>query len=159
MPKSLQDRLKDNYEQWEYSPEGIHYSFGGSHGILQEHEAVFFKAISKLPKNIIDFTQNIFFTSHRPDDFGECFLLHGKTSKKYIAIVHLYSSLWKKPLRKIVETIAHEIAHAYLKHEWNDITRNGEQEEIQADKLASKWVGHKINSYKRYDCRRSQRVN
>ena len=144
LQKKIEKKIRD-YEKWEYSPGGIHYNFAGIHGLEANHEGLFFKALSKLPKKVIDFSENIFFVSHHPGGLGECYLLKKtKNIGKYFAIVHLFSALWERPIKKIEETIAHEIAHAYLRHDWTELSERSVQEELEADKLASKWLKRKV---------------
>ena len=76
MAKVPTQQLDDGYEEWEYSLEGIHYNFSGSYYFLTpEQEVLFFHALSKLPKEIIDFAQDIYFTSINSKCFAETFTL------------------------------------------------------------------------------------
>lgn len=64
MNKSTSSLPKDNFEKWEYSPEGIQNSFAGYTGFSSpDHEFAFFKALAELPHEIIDFAKGIYFTS------------------------------------------------------------------------------------------------
>jgi hypothetical protein len=138
--------IADKYGEWEFSPEGIHSNFAGNYYFpSQEQEAIFFTALSKLPRSIIKFTRKIYFTSSNYNDYAETFTFNSKLFKGQIAIINLYPKIWRLPFEKFVAWIAHEIAHAYLKHELgyaHDIVK-----EKEADELASKWLGRKINNY------------
>ena len=141
--KQLKDRAKE-YKEWEYSPEGIHYRFGGLYGINDPQlESIFFTTLSKLPKEVVDLAEKTLFSWG--DALTESYIIKSHSLKDFKAIVILYNSLRKKPLRKIEEIIAHEIAHVYLKHDWG--FKHNLDRELEADELASKWLGHKITHY------------
>ena len=134
----------DKYKTWEYSPEGIQYRFGGIHGIDDpELAAKFLTTLSKLPKKVVDFAEKIFFSWGNP--LAETYNIRCDSLKSYKSIVIFYESLRKRSLIKIEETIAHEIAHAYLKHDVG--IKHNLDKEIEADRLASKWLGRKITHY------------
>lgn len=148
MSNKLNNSWAKGYDKWEYSPEGIHNRFAGYNAFAtQEQEVVFCQALSKLPKEVVDLAVKIYFTSPGSTLIGEAFTLRGTSLKRHKAIIILYPRLWNKSFDKIIEYIAHEIAHVYLKHAWGDT--HSLEKEVAADNQASKWVGRKINYYKR----------
>lgn len=129
--------MNDNYNEWEVSPEGIHSSFAGNYYFQsQEREIQFFHALSRLPKEIIIFAKNIYFTAASYNDYAETFTLGSKSIQGYLAIIILYPKIWELPFDKFVDWLAHEIAHAYLKHELG--STHSIAKEKEADELASK---------------------
>ena len=142
----------DNFEDWEYLPEGIQNSFAGYTGFSSsDHEIIFFKALAELPHKVIDFAKEIYFTSTSKASSGETFNLRGDFIKRHSAIVILYPRTWRFSFKMITNIIAHEIAHVYLGHEWGET--HSIEKEIEADDLASKWLGRKINYYRKLEKR------
>lgn len=131
---------------WEYSPEGIHYSYAGIYGIDDNQLRKFFEALTQLPCKIIDFAkENIFFTSAHEGYIAECYNLKGARFKLYNFLVVFHEETWRQNKKEFENTVAHEIAHAYLEH---DILGEIKQE-LDADKQAGKWLGRQIYNYKR----------
>lgn len=143
---TVEQKREEDYEDWEYSPNGISYMFAGVHGIDPEYEGVFSIALHELPRKIVDFAKkNIYFDSTRSKDNASYY--DSKSFKKYRGIVRIELSVWKKSPKKIEEIIAHEIAHAYLRHEFG--LQHSKEDELEADRLASKWLGRKIDFYEK----------
>lgn len=130
-------KAQQDFSKWEYSPEGIHYRFAGFHGFSDNNqEYSFFKALAKLPPAIIDFAENIFFNSGSTGAGAHCLYIKDKKQFPYIAIIYFDPGTWNQPQKNIEEDVAHEIAHAWLKHGLIDSSKK----EIAADKLASSWL-------------------
>lgn len=145
--KSSPIKLDDGMEEWEYSPEGIQYRFAGIYGFSSmEQETLFFAALSKLPKNIIDFSEKIFFTSGSLETKGAQAFVPGD---QYIGVVYFDPKFWESELTEIVDSVAHEIAHIYLGHTVEGKLKKGREIETAADKLASKWLKRKVTAGQR----------
>ncbi|HUQ85341.1 MAG TPA: hypothetical protein VM077_03365 [Candidatus Limnocylindrales bacterium] len=129
-------KVKDNIEL----AERIMQSFAGNYSFIgQEQEIYFFSGLAKLPEDVIEFAKDIYFCSDPAAGFyAETFLLTGKNSKQYKAIVNFKANFWKLSDKKRVDGIAHEIAHVYLGHEWGE-THQGKKE-IDANNLATEWI-------------------
>ena len=140
-------RLKEEHEAWEYSPEGIDYRFAGVHGIEgEEKRGMFFGALSKLPRKIVDYAVNYLFVDATQGGDNANYY-DSKSFKKYRGVIRFEPGVWNKSLKKIEEIIAHEIAHAYLRHEFG--MHHTRANELAADELASKWLGRKIDYYEK----------
>lgn len=126
----------DNETEWEYTLQGIHYNLnGGSSGMIENLDIYqrLLETIAKLPHEIIDFvTESVFFMD------GSSQWLPLNTLRKYKGIVILDNNLHKSSTEEQEFTIAHEIAHAKLKHHLSSYPEEGQEKE--ADNLAKKWL-------------------
>jgi len=68
--RNRRNKLRKSYDNWRYSPEGIHYHFGGCYTLTNKQQALLFRSLAKLPKKIIEFTEKIFFMSEMPEGKG-----------------------------------------------------------------------------------------
>lgn len=145
MGKTAKDelaKLTKQEEQQLYSPEGIHYRFAGYYKLgSKEQERLLFTALSKLPKEAVDFAESILFVSSTPDAGGaQTLLLPDKSN--YKTVIHLEPKFWEAKSKEVEEGIAHEVAHAFLKHRF-DTNNNLKDIEKEADDLAGKWLRRK----------------
>lgn len=88
------------------------------------------KTLQKLPKDVYSFViENIQF-----EEAMDCCLPIPEIKKSFLVLVQKDASICK---------IAHEIAHAYLKHPayTNISVQKGKEFEEQATELAEKWLG------------------
>jgi len=106
----------------------VHYDLGGVHG-LEENSKTYnrlLKTLQRLPNDVYDYAiKNILFV----DSTSQAIPVNQlrELEKEYVVVL-------RKPSRF---TIAHEIAHAFLKHKmfWeSNITQ-----EDEADRLAESW--------------------
>jgi len=125
----------------------VHYKFGGIglFGDAKMKMAVC-EAISRFPDEVIEFaTEKCWFVSNTSEYWA--FSISGKhLSNKYL--IFLTPALFEKLHEFVLETIAHEIAHAYLKHKspvLDDLTdiEAIDQEADAAKFLAKKWKKEK----------------
>jgi predicted metal-dependent peptidase len=111
-----------------------------------KHEKVLQNILAKLPQEISDFaSKNVFFIFSQGSKkiMAEYFNLRAGLLGKYRFLVILRPNLWGKSPEIIKGVIAHEVAHAFLSHE-NPAGDNPEIPELEANKLASKWLGRNI---------------
>lgn len=128
---------------WKYTPEGIRNTFVGNHDIwTSEQRYLLFVSLLKLPRKIIDFSKNIFFISGHPEGSGAQGIYI--KDKIYVGIIHFQPLFWKMPGKKIEDGVVHEVAHMYLGHRRDAPIENKKEMEIEADKLASKWLKRKV---------------
>jgi hypothetical protein len=128
-----------------YTVEEVDLDFGGfgldgfgrvhGHRVSEGFRIVLVKALSKLPKDIVDWANNnlLFFSSS--DDYL-AFCLQTRHWKHKQGFIFLSEGLFSKSEPEQAFIIAHEIAHAKLKHP----PEYGQQSEEQADKLAKQWL-------------------
>lgn len=124
-----------------YSPEHIQYRIAGYYELPYDAELLLFPALSKLPPDIIDFAiESLFFLTSTSEGSGaRTFLI----TNKYQAIVHFHPLFWQRQGNDVEDGVAHEVAHAYLKHRFDTDNENKDIEK-DADKLASKWLSRKV---------------
>lgn len=133
--------LKEQEEKQMYSAGNIKYRFAGYYHIPPFAEKFFFPTIAKLPHKIIDFAiKRILFITGEPDSSGAATLL---ITNKYRAVVYFGPKFWDRSISDIEDGIAHEIAHAYLKHRF-DTDNEGKDIEKDADELASIWLNRSV---------------
>jgi len=122
--------------------EEIIFSLGGVYLIPESELYALSKALSLLPEEVINFaTNNILFISPETSmylTFNHPFFQDQK------GFILLSSDLWKKRPIEIAFTVAHEVAHAYMKDEiksWDDMKDEiRTPNEIKADKTAVEWL-------------------
>lgn len=136
----LRELLKLENKQM-YSPEQIKYRIADYCELSYEAEILFFSALSKLPYDIIDFAvERIFFLTSPPEGSGaRTFLI----SNKYKIIILFQPLFWQGTDNDVENGIAHEIAHAYLKHRFDKPCETNNMDK-EADDLASKWLKRKV---------------
>ena len=144
MKKQNKNELEELFKlenKQKYTPDQIKYDMAGYYELSYDAELFFFPALSKLPHDIIDFAiESLFFlTSTSKGSGARTFLI----TNKYQAIVHFHPLFWERPGNDVEDGVAHEIAHAYLKHRFDTDNENKEIEK-EADKLASKWLNRKV---------------
>jgi len=105
-----------------YTPEMILYELNGSLDLIPDHVAMFLgKALSLLPKNVIDFiVGNYVFISQKEDEDETHYAFDNIFFKEKIGFILLNSNLWRKKPIEIAFTIAHEVAHAFKGHTITD---------------------------------------
>ncbi len=75
-------------------------------------------ALTKLPKNVVDYAlKNIMFMTTNNIFWGINISAFGMKQRRLKQFVILSHNLWIQKQQFIDHTIAHEIAHAYLKHD------------------------------------------
>jgi len=113
---------------------GLQGIFGDAYPFSEEFRIILAKAISKLPKQIVDWTtENVLFFSSRDDRF--VFTLNIDEWKHKRGFIFLCENLKEWSEGGQVLAIAHEIAHLKLDHR-----KRGSSEEQEATKLAKQWL-------------------
>ena len=126
------------------SEEELDYHLGGVHALDDEFRIILARALSNLPKEIIEWaTDKLFFIS----DTEEChaFYLSKKDWKHKRGFIFLSNNLKNENLGTQVFSIAHEIAHANLDHRSvmfnpNMTVDDMQRQEKEANRLARKWL-------------------
>ena len=125
-----------------YSPEQADYAFGGMYSVSAEFRGIIAKALSNLPKEIVDWTaEGAFFISSSDEYWAFTLFLDEFEHKK--GFIFLSESLKGESEEKQAFMIAHEIAHLKLNHRSPILSRLSEKEtrrqEEEADNLAKTW--------------------
>jgi hypothetical protein len=111
------------------------------------------KALMRLAERIPDERINewprIVVFAPNPNDYGSCIRLMPSESDADDAFIYLAPSLELMPQEEADFYVAHEFAHAALKHHWEDDMHLSDEEvkggylnwnsEIAADRLAQEW--------------------
>mgnify|MGYP001084517937 CR=1 FL=1 len=125
-----------------YTPEEADYTFGGTNTVSEDFRIILAKALSKLPRKIVDWAaENLNFLSSTPDLAYTTTIKEWKHKKGFVFLC--------EPLKNRTEEeqtfyIAHEIAHLKLEHRspiFSYLTEEETQkQEEEADELAKKWL-------------------
>jgi Zn-dependent peptidase ImmA (M78 family) len=126
-----------------YSLEEADYAFAGMNSVSEEFRVIIARALSKLPKEIVDWTaEAAFFFSSSEEYFA--FTLRKIDFAHKQGFIFLSENLKWESEEKQAFMIAHEIAHLKLNHRSPILDRLSEQEtrkqEKEADILATKWL-------------------
>ena len=101
-------------------------------------------ALALLPKKIVDFaiSKCAILTPELNSD-GSTWNLDWRyiNSRKWLIIIS--PKVWNKSSKKRAFIVAHEIAHAYLKHKVMEDITDDKQHEMDADTLAIEWLSGK----------------
>ena len=117
-----------------YTPEAIDYRIDGSNELIPDRaRGRLAESLSLLPREVIDFiVDNYVFLSSHAD--GWTLSRRDSRFKGKRGFILLHPGLWKKDMKTIAHTIAHESAHAF-----KNLGASPEQE-VQADMLAVEWL-------------------
>lgn len=139
--KNKFEELLEEENKQMYSPWHIKDMFAGYYELTYDAELLFFPALSKLPHRIINFAiKHLFFLTSPPDGGGAATFL---INNEYRAIIIFQPLFWQRSGNDIEGGVAHEIAHAYLKHRFDTDNENKDVEK-DADELAGKWLNRKV---------------
>ena len=107
----------------------------------------------RIPDNIVNKLPQIVLFTPSPDEYGRCIPLMPNDSDSDAAFIYLAPSLERQPQAEVNFTVAHEFAHALVRHHLpkNMILSAEEAEksylevnsEVAADELVAKW-GFKV---------------
>jgi len=107
-----------------YTPEEVDYGFAGFNEVDEAFRIILAKAISKLPRKVVDWiTKNLLFISSSNEYFAFYLPKHEWKHKK--GFVFLSETLRNESEENQTFKIAHEIAHAKLNHKspiFSDLT-------------------------------------
>lgn len=119
-----------------YTPEDISYMLDMG-GLIDER---LIDALALLPKKIVDFVQdNCVIITIQPLENGLHWNLDDKIFKNKQSLIILHPNVWEKKWLEVVLIVAHEVAHAYLKHKiWMD--GKDLKQEKDADTQAVAWL-------------------
>lgn len=126
-----------------YTPEEVDYMFAGFNSVSEEFRVILAKAISKLPRNIVEWaTEKLLFVSSSQEYWA--FSLSKKEWKHKRGFIFLSTYLKNESEEKQTFSVAHEIAHQKLRHKspiFSNLTHEETQrQEKEADELAKKWL-------------------
>lgn len=117
------------------------------HGLIDNNDikSLLSRAISLLPREVIDYImENIIIIADSYDDTGSYYGTNDYRFKNAKGFIFFSPGLWKKSKIEIAKSVAHEVAHAWGKHDIDEYKKTEEEisikEEIDADKLAVKWL-------------------
>ena len=141
-----------------YTPEMIDDSLGNNELVPKYARVSLAKSLSLLPEEVIDFIcENYVFISHDEDDNGSHWTFNDVYFKDKLGFIWLNSSLWREKPIQTAFTIAHEVAHDFLKHHTKDYSDTNSKkrmrQEKEADRLAVEWLNkryQKISLMKLY---------
>jgi len=110
----------------------------GNNCLDEQFTTVLAKALSKLPRGIVDWSV-LYVVFISPPSKEIAFSIHKRSDLWIIkrGFVFLSSGLLKEPEEKQAFVIAHEIAHLKLNHH---IPHYSPEEEEKANDLAKKWL-------------------
>jgi len=140
-----------------YTPEEIDYEISDTSIVPEYARGPFARALSYLPEDVVDFViENCVFISLDKSDNGVQIGINDFRLKNKRDIIFLSEMLWFKNKKAIAFVVAHEVAHAYKKHEMKDLIKDtdialNQKREKDADKQATIWLRpHFTGSLKRY---------
>ena len=121
---------------------------GGSMSFDQDYGSILFRALSQLPKEVVDWAvEKVVFISSL--DFYRAYTLSLKelVKKNKTSLIMLCESLRHAPREEQAFDIAHEIAHAKLRHvtiffDKKTMKESESKDEKEADDLARNWLGY-----------------
>ncbi|MGA2574324.1 MAG: M48 family metalloprotease [Candidatus Methanomethylicaceae archaeon] len=122
---------------------------GGRLSFSKEYGRILFNALSKLPRDVAEWAvEKLVFLSSLADYSAYAINLEELTGRGKTGIVVLCDDLRHQPEDLQSFVIAHEIAHAKLKHStaFQDLRSVNEcelRDEEAADRLANSWLSHK----------------
>jgi Zn-dependent peptidase ImmA (M78 family) len=130
------------------------YSLGPARDLIPDYaRALLAQSLAYLPENVIDFVvENLIFITPEAQGRGMYFSFTYTYFEGRKGFILIPESTWDENLKQIAFVITHEIAHALLNHEIRTIDdmekEKREREEIEADRLAVKWLSkhHKRES-------------
>ena len=137
--------MKDKF----YKPEMIYSTLDTARDLIPVYAgAPLAQSLALLPEDVIDFViYNLVFITEE-EGGGAYYSFNHVFFRDKKGFILIPDSTWKRGWNKdkiqIAFVIAHEVAHAFLNHEINtfddtDIEKR-DKEEIEADKLAVKWL-------------------
>ena len=126
-----------------YSFEEADYVFAGMNSVSPEFRIIIARALSKLPKDVVDWTaDNAMFVSS--SDQYWAFTLFVDEFKHKKGFIFLSECLINTTEEKQLFTIAHEIAHLRLNHKSPILSKltvdESRKQEKDANSLAAKWI-------------------
>ena len=136
--------------------EKIDYELGDTDFIPEYARVPLSTALSYLPEKVIDFViEKCVFVSLEKDYRGIHLSLSDFRLKSKQNIILLSNVLWFENKKAITFVVAHEVAHAYLRHGFVSINDTNHavniKRERSADKQAIQWLQpHFTGSFKRY---------
>jgi len=126
-----------------YSLEQADYAFGGINSVSEEFRVILAKALSKLPKDIVDWVVNFAFFISSSDEYWAFTLFIDEFEHKK-GVIFLSENLKEEIEEKQLFWIAHEIAHLKLNHRSPIFCGLSEKEtkrqEAEADNLVKTWL-------------------
>lgn len=112
----------------------------------------------RIPDDVVNELPRIVLFAPNPDDYGCCIPLMPNGSDSDAAFIYLAPSLESQPQAEVNFTVAHEFAHASVRHHLPEAMILSDEEakkgyselkpEVAADKLVAKW-GFKIPKRRR----------
>ena len=152
-PLTRQDWMKlvECKDEEQYSPGMIDYFFDLGSSVPECARAPLARALSLLPHEVVDFIQeNCLIIALDEDNNGTYHDFRNPEFKKKAGFILFNSTLWRKKPIEIDFTVAHEVVHAFK----GDVVNPKEEhkidprkkykgfpkEEIEADRLAVKWL-------------------
>ena len=102
-------------------------------------------ALAKIPSDCIEWVIGKI-TFVRPEKMRLSYAICGDQLKHFEGIIVLFDELLEQSTEVQEFAILHEIAHIKLKHNWNADSECMHQQEVEADKLAKKWIECSENS-------------
>ena len=141
---------KETENRWAYSRREIEDLFegmgGGCRSFSREQGEVLFRALSALPKEIAEWAiGKLVFVSSLSEYSAYTLNIEELAGRGKVGFVVLCENLKRMSTEDQTQTIAHEIAHCWLKHPttYDDekiLIERGKIDEEQADDLARIWL-------------------
>lgn len=121
---------------------------GGHRSLGRDYKQIIFRALSRLPRDVVDWAvEKLVFASSLDIYRAYTLNLEELAERGKVGLVILCDNVKGAPEEEQVLDVAHEIAHSWLRHAttFTDIRalkKIESMDEMEADDLALKWLGH-----------------